>query len=489
MDITPFLIIVVYMIVLLGIGLLAGKKSLPTTADFFVANRSIGLIATFFGLQATWWSAFAFLGSCGYFYSYGTLYLTAFGWNVLFAVSSYVIGTRVWKVAKHFNFISPADLFEKYYQSKLVGLLVAIVMVVFTIPYLQIQLTGGAYLFEIATGGLVPYQYAAILFYAIIVIYTWSGGLRAIIWTDLLQGALLAVGLLGGGLVVSYAVVGGPSQLFQMMIENFPAWLTIGGPKPYNNYATWFSLFLITPLGALLGPQMLLKIFAAKSERIFRVNVPLLCLITFPYVGSLLAGWSGLFAFPNLTTPDRVFPMALITFTPMIFASFILAAGLAAAQSTADGQIHACSMLLTRDIYQKFLVKGRAERHYVYFGKIMLLVFAGIALVSTFLFPGYLVTIGAIALGGTLQLLPPILGIFFWKRSTKYGCAAGLIGGIIAVIVTNFVPGFISPLGLLAGVWGLLVNFILFVLVSIMTEPPPKEIIETYRSIVQSPSQ
>lgn len=486
MEYLTIVIIFGYLIALLIIGLLAAKKSIPTAADFFVANRSIGLIATFFGIQATWWSAFAFLGSCGYLYSYGTLYLTAFGWNVLFAVSMYVLGRRIWKAGKAFNFISPADMFSHYYHSKLVGLLVTIIMATFTVPYLQIQLAGGGYLFEVATGGAIPYWAAAVIFYVIIVIYTWSGGLRAIIWTDILQGAMLAGGLLIGGLAVSYAVVGGPGALFERMISDYPQWLTFGGPVPYNNYASWFSLFIVTPIGAMLGPQMFLKIYAAKDENYFRYVVPMLCFVTFPYFGSILAGWSGLFAFPKLATPDKVFPLTLMAYTPLVFASFVMASGLAAAQSTADGQIHACSMLLTRDIYQKFIRKDKPEQHYVLFGKIMLIVFAAIALFFALFSPGYLVTIGAVATGGTAQILPPLLGMFFWPRSTKEGCIAGLLGGLITVVVTQFTPGFVNPLGIFSGVWGLLVNSILFVVVSLATKPLPIEAVKAFHKALQS---
>ena len=60
------------------------------------------------------------------------------------------------------------------------GNLVAVIMLVFTLPYLQIQLSGGAYLIEVASGGVIPFAWAALLFYVVIIIYVWSGGLRAV---------------------------------------------------------------------------------------------------------------------------------------------------------------------------------------------------------------------------------------------------------------------------------------------------------------------
>ena len=120
------------------------------------------------------------------------------------------------------------------------------------------------------------------------------------------------------------------------------------------------------------------------------------------------------------------------------------------------------------------------------FSRAMLILFAAIALFFALFSPGYLVTIGAVATGGTAQILPPLLGMFFWPRSTKEGCIAGLLGGLITVVVTQFTPGFVNPLGIFSGVWGLLVNSILFVVVSLATKPPPMDSIRAFHKALQS---
>ncbi|NLY71525.1 MAG: sodium:solute symporter family protein, partial [Clostridiales bacterium] len=73
-SVAALLIIALFMIIPLVIGAIAGRKSIPTTEDFFVQGRGMGSIAVFFTVAATWWSAFAFMGSNAYFYLKGPLY-------------------------------------------------------------------------------------------------------------------------------------------------------------------------------------------------------------------------------------------------------------------------------------------------------------------------------------------------------------------------------------------------------------------------------
>ena len=95
-NIGALVIIGLFMLIPLAMGAIAGKKSLPTTEDFFVQGRGMGSIAVFFTVAATWWSAFAFMGSNALFYARGPLYWTAIAWNILFGVLYFVVGKRVW---------------------------------------------------------------------------------------------------------------------------------------------------------------------------------------------------------------------------------------------------------------------------------------------------------------------------------------------------------------------------------------------------------
>ena len=85
-NIGALAIIALFMLIPLAMGAIAGKKSVPTTEDFFLQGRGMGSLAVFFTVAATWWSAFAFMGSNAFFYLKGPLYWTAIAWNILFGL-------------------------------------------------------------------------------------------------------------------------------------------------------------------------------------------------------------------------------------------------------------------------------------------------------------------------------------------------------------------------------------------------------------------
>src|SRR5690554_4950452 len=285
-------VVAAFMIIPLLVGVVAARKSPGTSGDFVVQGRAMGSVAVFFTVAATWWSAFAFLGSNATFYTSGPVYLTALAWNLLFGFMYYWVGKRVWFLGKRFNYLTPSDLMGDFYNSEALRILVVLITLVFTVPYLQIQLTGGAYLIEVASGGAIPFWLAALLFYFIIIVYVWIGGIRAIAWTDVIYGALLFFGMMYAGYYISQ-LVGGPAALFAQLQQSSPDHLTMPGPNGNMGYSMWFSLFVIVAIGAFMGPQIWLRMYSVKSGRLFNLMPFLLGLAAFAYFGSVLTGYTG----------------------------------------------------------------------------------------------------------------------------------------------------------------------------------------------------
>nr|WP_300314637.1 sodium:solute symporter family protein [Halomonas sp.] len=473
------LIIAAFMIIPLIVGLVSARQSQDTSEDFFVQGRAMGSVAVFFTVAATWWSAFAFLGSNATFYTSGPVYLTALAWNLLFGFMYYWIGKRVWFLGKRFNYLTPSDLMGDFYNSEALRILVAVITLVFTVPYLQIQLTGGAYLIEVASGGVIPFWLAALLFYFIIIVYVWVGGIRAIAWTDVIYGALLFFGMMYAGYYIS-SQVGGPTALFAQLASSYPAHLTMPGPNGNMGYSMWFSLFMIVAIGAFMGPQIWLRMYSVKSGRLFNLMPFLLGLAAFAYVGSVLTGYSGVLLEPGLENPDQVLPVMLMNYAPYLLASLIMAAGAAAAMSTANSQIHAVSTVVTMDIYQRYVNRHASQSRIVFIGRLSLVGFSLAAYIMALTVPGLLVTIGIAALAGTAQLIVPTIGAITWRRAHPMAAFWGLIGGIACVLWLTYGASVSNPLGLHAGIWGLIVNSGLFVVLSLVLERRDSDVVERF---------
>lgn len=480
-DIAAVSIIGVFLLIPLALGAIAGRKAIPTTEDFFVQGRGMGSVAVFFTVAATWWSAFAFLGSNASFYLDGPLFWTAIAWNILFGVLYYIVGKRVWFFGRSNGYITPKDFFRHQYGSVGLGNLVAVVMLVFTLPYLQIQLAGGAYLIEVASGGLIGFELAALLFYAVIIIYVWSGGLRAVAWTDIFYGVLLFFGMVFSGLYIA-DLLGGRAEMFEQIQDVRPENLTLGE----GAWMAWITLFIITPVGAFMGPQLWTRMYAVKSARLFDLMPFLLALAAIAYVGSMLVGNAAVILEPDIAEPDKVLPTILYEYAPFLLASVVIACGAAAAMSTANSQIHAMSAGYTVDFHKAYINPDMSERQLVWVGRWCILVLSAIAYVMALYVPGLLVTVGLVALAGTAQVIVPTLGALFWRSSTATGAIAGLIVGIAALVLFTFVPS--AAPGPFAegggGLLALLLNIVVFVVVSALTKPrldAEAEVIEAQR--------
>lgn len=476
-QIAALAIIALFMIIPLVMGAVAGKKSVATTEDYFVQGRGMGSVAVFFTVAATWWSAFAFMGSNSYFFLNGPLYWTAIAWNILFGILYYAVGKKIWYFGKRNDLITPKDFFILHYGSEGLGNLVAVILMIFTMPYLQIQLTGGAYLIETASGGMIPYWLAALLFYLVIIIYVWSGGLRAVAWTDIFYGVLLFFGMIFAGLyIVNISKVGGITHLFDYIQNHDPKKLIIG-----DNWMLWISMFIVTPVGSFMGPQLWTRMYATKSHRLFNLMPFLLGFAAIAYVGSMLVGNSANILCPNIEQTDKILPTVLYQYAPFVLAAFIIACGAAAAMSTANSQIHAISASYTVDFHKAYINKNLSEKQLVWVGRWAILILSAIAYVMSLTIPGLLVTIGLVALCGAAQVMIPTIGALYWKPSTKAGAAAGLVVGIVSLVCFTF--GWITPPGVfgLAGggnLLSLVLNTAVFIVVSLCTKKRPDPVME-----------
>lgn len=406
------------------------------------------------------------------------MYWTAIAWNILFGVMYFGVGKKIWYMGKLNNYVTATDFFNHQYGSVKLGNFVAIILIVCTIPYLQIQLSGGAYLIQVASGELIPFALAAMLFYIVIIIYVWAGGIRAIAWCDIFYGVLLFFGMVFAGFYVA-SLVGGPAAMFHQVEEMFPGHTILAEGRWMN----WLAMFIITPVGSFMGPQLWARFYSVKSARTFDIMPFLLAFAAIAYIGSMLTGNAGKVLYPDVTqlvnsNADYILPTVLFNYAPFVVGSVLMACGAAAAMSTANAQVLAISTVYTMDIHRKYINKNMTEHQLIWVGRWALLILSAVAYIMCLYVPGLLVTIGLVALGGTAQVMIPTCGALFWKRSTVAGAMSGLIVGLGLLVIFTFTP--VNPPGPFASGGGallaLICNLIVFVVVSCLSKPRPEKL-------------
>ncbi|MDE2974045.1 MAG: hypothetical protein OXU64_04855 [Gemmatimonadota bacterium] len=150
-------LIFVYLLATIVIGILANRKGAANLEDFFLYGRQAGVVVLYLTVVATFHSAFAFLGSGGFFFTHGIGFWMAGTWTVLVGAVTYTLGTRIWALGKKFGYITPADMIADFYESETVRVVVALVSVLFTLLYIQVQAQGLGYILSVATGDRISF--------------------------------------------------------------------------------------------------------------------------------------------------------------------------------------------------------------------------------------------------------------------------------------------------------------------------------------------
>ncbi len=466
-------LIFLYLVATIVIGAVANRRLAVNLEDFLLYGRQAGVIVLYLTVVATFHSAFAFLGSGGFFYTHGIGFWAAGTWTVLVGVITYTLGTRIWALGKRFGYITPADMLADFYESETVRVLTAAVSVVFTILYIQVQSQGLGYILSVASGGRVSFEAGTLLLLVVAAAYLIAGGLRAVYWTDVIQGVWMYAAVWIGSLVLVYELFGGPVELWQRLAAERPDLLTLPGPEGLFTPGVWLGMTIALSFGIVFQPHMMIRFYTAASARTLKwlgATTPIYLMTL--YIPAAMVGLGGALAMPDIEIADRIFPELLFRYAPAWLTGLILAGATAAAMSTLDSILHSNMTVLTRDIYQRFVAPGRSQAHYVMFGRgvVVVLLAVGYALsVSTF---DFLVTLITLSGAGALQLMPAILGVCYPGRrcTTRAGVIAGIVAGLLALYVTRVWVH--QPLGVHEAVWSLGVNFAVTIIVSRFSTPP-----------------
>ncbi len=469
----------VYLVATLVLGVAANRRMTVDLEDFLLYGRKAGFVVLYLTVVASYHSAFAFLGSGGFFYTYGIGFWAAGTWTVLVGAITYVLGTRIWALGKAFGYVTPADMLADFYESEAVRVTVALVSVLFTILYIQVQAQGLGYILNVATGGRVSVPLGTAILLLVAGAYLMAGGLRAVYWTDVLQGIWMYVAVWVGALVLSYRLFGGPLALWRRVAAERPDLLSLPGPHGYFTPGMWIGMTVSLSFGIVFQPHMLIRYYTAASARTLKLlgaTTPIYLMSL--YIPTALVGLGGALAMPGLDVPDRVFPELLFAHASPWLTGMILAGAVAAAMSTLDSILHANMTVLTRDVYQRYVARDRSQAHYVAVGRALVVALLVVGYLLSARSYAFLVVLVTLSGSGALQLMPAILGVCFPGRRTltRAGVLAGIGVGLATLYVTLVrVP---HPWGVHGAIWSLFVNFAVAFAVSAWTSAPSPETVE-----------
>jgi SSS family solute:Na+ symporter len=505
-----------------------------SASDYFVAGRQLSLWVFVLAATATSFSGWTFMGHPGLIYRDGFQYAYASFYAITIPFTGVMFLKRQWMLGKRFGYVTPGEMLADYFQGDAIRILVVIVALLFSIPYLGLQLGASGFLFQVLTDDLVPKTFGMWMLSLVVLIYVASGGLRAVAYVDTLQCILLVAGIICIGFI-AYDQMGGWESFNMAMAKlgatdigkwgstkglgggDYNAYLAIPGVIQYTAGlgkqtpvgGLWTGVMVLTYMFALMGiqsaPAFTMWSFGNKDpspfapQQVWASSFGIGLILFFftaaqgmgahflgatPEVGK--AGLALSSVLPDLTDNKQgslvPYYINLVSDAAPWFVGLLAVCALAAMQSTGAAYMSTAGGMLTRDLYKRYLNPTASHNTQKLFGRIGVAFIVGSALLVATYSADALVLLGGLAVAFGFQMWPSLAAVCWFPWITRQGATLGLAGGCLAVMFTeNFgasIAGIFGielawgrwPLTIHSAGWGMLFNASICIVVSAMTQ-------------------
>ncbi len=504
---TALVIIIFYFALLLVLGYLSQRLFRGTSQDYFVASRNIGPFLLLMSVFGTTMTAFALIGSTGESYrnGIGTYGKMASYSGLIHSAVFFVIGIRVWAIAKRNGYVTQVQYFRDRFESAGLGYVLFPILVGLVIPYLLIGLLGAGSVVRSITidpsrewlAGGVPPWITGLVVSGIVLTYIFMGGLRSAAWANTFQTLVFMVtgivtiwvisSKLGGPTAASEAVLNNVTQQAKLSRENIP-------PLQFMSYA-------FIPLSVGMFPHIFQHWLTARHAKSFRLALiahPLCIMIV--WVPCILIGvWATSALFPEghakageLIVPLKHPPNAELAImvkalTSPVLAGLLAAGILAAIMSSLDSQFLCLGTMFTNDIVFHAYGEDRFnEKQKILLARGFVVAIVVLTYLLSLAEPRQVFKMGVWCFSGFGSLFPLVFAALYWKRVTKAGAYACVILTAVTWFVLFAKSGYgktyllLTDYKLMPATLMFAVSVVSLVVVSLLTRPPSEKTINRF---------
>ncbi len=448
-----------------AIGFFAGARYKMDLEQWTVAARGFGVVFVWLLMAGEVYTTFSFLGASGWAYSKGgpTLYILAY--LALGYVVSYYYLPQMWEIGKRHGLQTTSDFFTLRYRSRHLGAFVALVSVVFMIPYLQLQLTGLGIIVEVASFEGIGRTTAMLISGALIAVFVFMSGMRAVAWVSVLKDFLLLGSAIAIGIGVPTVWFGGIGPMFAALARAHPAHLVMPGSTQTMGHAWFISTVLLTSVGFYMWPHTLAAVFSAKSGETVRRNAVAMPLYSLSLAFVFFVGFAAVIAVPHLADSNLALLTVVRKTFPPWFLGIIGGAGALTAMVPGAIIILTASTLFAKNFYRPLFAPAMSDDQVARLARILVVIVTAIALYLSIHNSPTLVALLLIGYAGVTQFFPGIILGLYSRRVSRAGVFSGMAVGVAAVaflMLTKRDPF----LGVNAGFVALCLNFVVTVVIS-----------------------
>lgn len=464
---TFYVVLVLYFAVILGIGVWAGKKN-KDSEDFLVAGRSIGPVVGGAAFAATQMSAGTFVGTMGVHYLTGGSFLWIWcglwlGW----LIAATLVGPKF----QSFNGLTVPDYVGTRFNSKAArGISALLILVAYTV-YLTAQYQAGGNILQ--TLFEIPFLWGALITTGITLIYTMVGGMRATAYSDFVQASIMA-GVFFAAIPMLFSQAGGSEFVGKFLTELNP------------KITGWYFGFKdLVGFGAAFGfsmaaaPYELTRMYTLRDKKTVKLAIGYSFIFqAIVGISVAAAGMAVRTLYPYMPTPDIASTILSINILYPVIGSLFIIAILSAIMSTVSGIMMVSASAFSHDFYATMIKPHATDKEKLLVNRIAILV---LGVIPIFLalkkidIVQFVVVLQA-SLTASFFFATVVLGLN-WKRGTAAGAIVSMLGGFFTALFW-YLGG--NPLSLKEVIPGVIVSFILFIVVSLVTKPVPKEALKPF---------
>lgn len=453
------LLTVLVVVYLFAIGYLGyyGYRKTKTAADYLVAGRKAHPVIMALSYGATFISTSAIVGFGGAagMFGMGLLWLTFLNIFVGIFIAFIVFGKRTRKIGHNLDVHTFPELLGRRFKSQFVQSFGGLVIFFFMPLYAAAVLIGAARFIEATFPNMLNYNVAILIYTLIICAYVMAGGLKGVMYTDALQGAIMFIGM-SILIVFTYTKLGGISMAHQALsaiADKVPAALAQKGHLGWTHMPAlgsplWWSLVSTIVMGVGIGvlaqPQLVVRFMTVKSNKELNraVGVGGLFILMMTGVAFVVGALSNVYFLNNPKfgaislavakgNIDKIIPTYINSALPTWFVYVFMFTLLSAAMSTSSSQFHALGTAIGRDFFERGILKGKHAKYTVAITRVGILIGVLATVILGYRLPDSIIAIATAIFFGLCAstFLPSYIGALFWKGMTKAAVISSMIVG------------------------------------------------------------
>ncbi|SNV05503.1 Na(+)/glucose symporter [Megamonas hypermegale] len=434
------LVIALYAVLLIAVGVIISRR-VKGADDFFVGGRKMAPFLLFITLVAPNIGAGSTVGVAGMGFTSG---ISAAWWIIASAVGTFilafVIGPKIWEIAKNNGFYTLGDYLEYRYNRYFRGL-ISLMMAIGTLAIFAGQLMGIGWILSVVAD--IDKITSVLIAAVVVVLYFCAGGFLSAVYANLIEACVKLIGFIVAVPLV-LAFVGGFEGLHTKVVANMANATQSAAYFSFDGLGTTviMGFFLMLMPSFFLSPALIGKVYSARDKKTVRIST-FFCgvvMLLFSIIPVIL-GMAAYAIAPDLPQRDLALPYVMKECMPFWASALALAAIFSAEISAADAVLYMITTSFTKDLYKSFINPTISDEKLIKGGRIVTVLAGIIGIGLAIVLPNVISALSIFYSLMSVSITAPLLFGLFTKRSSAFSAIFAAIIGVIVTVGLEFFNG------------------------------------------------